>query len=571
MAKTRQWKFDGDLTDDVGSADMSAVGSLAYQPGIFGQSLSAIAGARARVAVGSHSDLNPGANDFSCSVWLYFDGTLSGGNDAIVSVWDYGASHRVWLLFMDSSTGQLNLWASYNGTSVGLQLISQPLTAGLYKVGVSKTGSTYVLNVNGAPAIASVIGTPSATLHTAAASSEFTVLGYQSGIGASFDNGWVDNIEYWDEGLTDAQFLAQYNASLAVYAPYFDFDDAAHAPDDADTGVGTGQKLGIVVEDDYFNIPLADVDLRLTRGDGEEQVYLSSAYVAPYTGDTPVANASGRGWKFVDVYRTGGWFEDLDIVIRGVIGSDMDEDYTFEVETRGFFRNSGAEAPGATADLAKAWTFVGDVIRTKNPTNWPSPPEGDHVFLLFDTVDLTFPANSTSVNIRTQSLDLTDVVFIQFWEHSDYPTIDTDDKITHRVYIDDELIYVNEMTDADSGIDETVLRRVFGFAAYTGVHTLRAAATFHKDGQQVWVEDQAVRGDFDGGTLEHESFTLWSGLVQAWVEGSAVKGLFDDDATNHEDFDFWSGLFQFWTEGSAVKGLFDDDATNHEDFDAWAT
>lgn len=539
MAKTRQWKFDGGLTDFVGSADMAAFGGgVSYTPGIFGQAVKPTTNTGgAGVAVGSFSDLNPGANDFSCAGWFYYDGTPPGSNAPLMALWDTASNNRVWLVYIGTS-GDLTFAGSSNGTGSTFFRSSSPLSAGIYRVAVSKTGSTYVFNVNGANVVPPFTG--DAVLHSAAGTSQFTVLNYQDAGARALTTSWIDNVEYWDEGLTDTQFALQYFASLSTIS----LEPVSPLP--GDTGVSTSAVLDLNVNDSANNLILASTNVYVTRGDlSEEAVYLGgSGYQSPWTGgspspgDPPAGDGTGQ-IQFRNLVRTGGYFEDNDVSVRvesaNDVGHTLDETYsqTFEIETVGFVGNSGFEAPGATSVDPKGWSKSGQAERDNSPPL--SPPQGTFVMKLLDTHTV-----GDLGRVLRVTADLTPVAFLDFHELFNYPSIDAGDTINLYVFIDDTQVYNRQLTSADAGISEVNAKRV-STVGYSGTHTITALAVYVKSGEQYFVDEFATAATFDSGTDDKESFDNWTGVLQTFDdEDPGIEiATFDTNSFEQESFDNW--------------------------------
>lgn len=299
MAKIHHWKMDLDgglVKDYVGSANGTLLGSSTEDAGLWGVSRKFPGGDDSRINCGTPADLAFGSNPFTLSVWVKL--VTPSKTCTILGRDNFAANDRAyWFAF--STAGTLYFAVSGNGSTV----VNCSATPGLldgrwHHIAGVKSGNSIFLYFDGAR-VAENNAAPSSIWAT---SQPFNI-GSCWITDNSAPNGNMDNVEVWDEALSDESIAqiyyrtteaeggdAENTISLAL--------DAGTSPQPDDTDVALNQNVKIHLSDSANTITLSSVVIKVSNPLGSlTTAYENGSFQNSFTGDDPAGDGADLYWE----------------------------------------------------------------------------------------------------------------------------------------------------------------------------------------------------------------------------------------------------------------------------------
>ena len=193
------WRFDDNGNDELGTYNLSTVGSVTYNNGLFGKAFTNNNTAGIRMESPNATDFSDLTDNFSVSVWCFLNGTTTEG---IIGKFNSTANRRSWLVTVN---GDIELNVSTNGTAA-VTLGSTTNTTLIWHHAVMVVSNAYVrLYVNGNVSAEQ-------QLNSALYSNSSDKLA----VGATVNNtspmdGAIDEVLIYNRVLSSAEVLELYN------------------------------------------------------------------------------------------------------------------------------------------------------------------------------------------------------------------------------------------------------------------------------------------------------------------------------------------------------------------------
>jgi hypothetical protein len=245
------WPGEGNAMDVNGRNNGSLVGSVSFASGKVGQAFDL--GGEGYVAVPSSSSLNPGYGDFTIDFWMK---TVQSGSyvDLITKrpICDYGSFYNIrmdpsGILLSEVSGGYPPYWTGFwSGPRVN--------DGSWHHVALVRAGSTVSLYVDGVQTTPTPVAT-AGVLYVS--NSSYFLIG--SGVcGTATFRGQLDEIEYFNSALTQAQIQAIIDSSAPKPAA------VALSPSAGVNDVGTSHTVTATVTDAAGQPPVRAVTVRFS-------------------------------------------------------------------------------------------------------------------------------------------------------------------------------------------------------------------------------------------------------------------------------------------------------------------
>ncbi len=162
------------------------------------------------VAAADVDGLNPGAESFTLSAWVYINSASQYVNQNIYGLWKSSGNQRSYKLWYDGGTQKLRFYYSQNGTSSLYLATTGAISADTwYQSLIRYDGATlgFYIDNSSADSIAGV-----STLYSSSA--DFILGGTADA--SNYLNGRLDNLALWERALTDEEMASLYNSGAGT-------------------------------------------------------------------------------------------------------------------------------------------------------------------------------------------------------------------------------------------------------------------------------------------------------------------------------------------------------------------